>query len=254
MSQSLKYNLIRSFVGLAFTGLFVLLIYWAFIKALPDLTAVLKSGGQGEIANYLRGAGNVKGMLSLALLQIIQVISILFSSLPIQIAAGIVYGWFRGFIVCHLASTFAHLVVFYTVRKLDTKLDQLIPGKKKVSKLDFVINSDYPGYMIMVAFLIPLIPNGLLPYIAVKTKLTAHRYVLAVFAGNFGPVLIYCTIGHQILSGGYPTAGILFTAMFVISFLLFKFRDQVLAFLRHFLPWLFRERISEVENQIKPFE
>lgn len=251
MSQNAKYYIIRGMVCLSITGLFILLLYWAFIKTLPDLTISLKSGDQVLIADYLRNAGSIKGMLSLALLQIVQVISIVLASIPIQIAAGIVYGWLRGFIVCHLSSTFAHMMVFFWLRKLDTKLNRLIPGKKKASKLDFVIGSNYPGYMLLIAFLIPLIPRGLLPYIAARTKITLIKYVLTVFFGNFIPVLIYCSIGYQILYHSYMEAVLLFAVLLVVSFLLYKFRDQVLAFLKHTLPRLFHE---EIKNGEKPAE
>jgi uncharacterized membrane protein YdjX (TVP38/TMEM64 family) len=239
VTKKSKILLIRIFIVIIFAAIIVLLIYFAFLETMPKLISVLKSGNEKDITAYLHSAGSIKGMLSLALLQIVQVVSIVLSSVPIEPAAGIVYGWLRSFIVCLFAATVAHALIFVAVRKMGANLEKWLPIKKDTSKLDFIINSDSPGYMVVVACIMPLVPGGLIPYMAVKTKLTTLRYIIAVFIGNFMPILIYCSIGHKILTGGYISAGILVLTLFTISLLLFKFRNQILNFLRKLLPILF---------------
>jgi len=234
-----KGILVRALILLTAVAAVILLVYFAFLEAMPDLLPLLKDGSEDRIAAYLENAGSARGLLALALLQFIQVVSVIPSSLPIQIAAGIVYGRLRGFLVCHAASTIAHAAVFCAARKLDKKLDGWIPLDRRSSRLDFMERSDFPAYMTVIACLVPFIPNGILPYAAARTRMTARQYTLCILAGNCIPVLIYCSIGHILLEGGYLAATILFASLFAVSVILFRFRNQVLAFLRGHLPRLF---------------
>ncbi len=79
--------LIRIAVSLAAAGLVLGLFYAAFVKAMPDLWPVLKSGSEPEMEAYLASADNAAGLICTALLQFLQVVSIVLPGAPIQVAA-----------------------------------------------------------------------------------------------------------------------------------------------------------------------
>lgn len=204
------------------------LIYFAFLKAMPELMPLLQNGSVEEIEHYLRSSDRFSGLFFTALLQAVQVFSVVLPGAPIQVAAGIVYGTWRSFFVCHLSSVAANAIVFVTARRFGAKMDKLIPIERKDSRLDFLRKSDTPAYMTVVACLVPILPNGFIPYVAAKTKIKTLHYIIAVYCGSFFPVLVLCAAGNKILKGGYLMSAVLLVALCIIVFLLAKFRGRIL--------------------------
>jgi uncharacterized membrane protein YdjX (TVP38/TMEM64 family) len=204
------------------------LVYFAFLQAMPELIPLLQSGNVAEIEHYLRSSDRFSGLVCTALLQVVQVVSVVLPGAPIQIAAGIVYGAWRSFFVCHLSSVAASVIVFMAARRFGVQMDKLRPIERKDSKLDFLLKSDTPAYMTVVACLIPILPNGFIPYVAAKTKIRTLHYALAVYCGSFLPVLVLCAAGSKILKGGYLMSGILLAVLCILVFLLAKFKNKIL--------------------------
>jgi len=210
------------------------LIYLAFVTAVPELFPLLQNGSVSQIENYLRSSGKFTGLVFTALLQAVQVFSVVLPGMPIQIAAGIVYGIWRSFLVCHLSSVIANVLVFKAVRKFGAKMDKIMPIERKDSRLDFLLKSQTPAYMTVIACLVPVLPNGFIPYVAAKTKIKTVHFALAVYFGSLLPVLVLCAVGSKILKGGYVMSAVLFVSLCVAVLLLAVFRNQVLGFIGRF--------------------
>jgi uncharacterized membrane protein YdjX (TVP38/TMEM64 family) len=222
-----KNRLIR-IAGIALTLVIAaMLIYFAFLEIMPELIPLLESGNAEQIEAYLRSSDRHLGLVFTALLQAVQVFSIVLPGLPIQVAAGIVYGTWRGFFTCHLAFVAANVIIFTLARRFGEKLDKFLPIEKKESKLDFLLKSVAPSYMTILASLMPIVPNGIIPYVAAKTKIKTSHFVVAVYFGSFLPILVFCAIGNKLLKGGYVTSGILLAGLCILLFLLTKYRDTV---------------------------
>jgi len=230
-----KTVLTRIAVKLVLILLALGLVYFAFVTAMPDLLPLLASGDEAEVQAYLQENNNFTGLLCTALLQAMQVFSVVLPGPPIQIAAGIVYGTWRAFFVCHLSSVAANVLVFVLSRRLNERMNRLLPVNTRTSKLDFLINSDRPAYMTVVAYLIPVLPNGIIPYAAAKTKIRLLPFFLTCYFGSLFPVLVLCAAGSKIMKGGYVFAAVLVVVLFVLVFLLSKYYKRI-------LPWLDRIR------------
>ena len=197
------------------------LLYLAFGQAVPELIPLLRSGDETQIAAYLGSQNRLSGILSTAVLAFLQPISILLPGAPIQIAAGIVYGTLKGFLICHVSYVLSNVVVFYLARVMRGRMERYV--SRFSSKLDFLQRSQYPAYMTAMACLIPLLPNGIIPYAAARTRMKLHEFVIAVVLGSFFPILVMCAIGKRILRGDYISAAVLFgvslLAVLVLSLL-----------------------------------
>jgi uncharacterized membrane protein YdjX (TVP38/TMEM64 family) len=232
--------LYRILIILAVALVVVGLVYIAFIKILPDMLPVLRRGNEEEIETYLRSHTSIGGMICTALLQFIQVVSIILPSAPIQIAAGIVYGSLRGFLLCFFSNMAANIAVFYAARRLDKRLDKFFPMQrgKLMDRIRFLKDSDMPVYMTSMACLIPLVANGIVPYAAASTKMTMKQFILGVALGCWMPILVMCAIGGRILEGDYLLAIVFFAASLAVVLVLMRFRTQVMNFIRRVTTWL----------------
>ncbi len=205
------------------------LIHAAFLQAIPELWPVLRSGKQEDIAVYLGSQSPLFGILCTAILAFLQPISIILPGAPIQIAAGVVYGTLKGFLICHSSYVCANFTVFYFARVLRGRMEGHMGRFSK--KLRFLEREKHPAYMTALACLTPLLPNGIIPYAAARTRLRLREFTLAVVMGSFFPILTMCAVGKQLLEGDYLYAGGLLLGNYLIVFLLTKYRNQVCGFL-----------------------
>jgi len=224
-SFALKIILITLLVIIAVT-----LIYFAFLEIMPGLIPLIREGDEAAVEAYLRANDSFTGMLCTVLLQMFIVFSVVISSVPVQIAAGLVYGTLRGFLLCHLSATAAHAVVFLIARRLNHGLDRLMPkaDPDKPSRLDFLLRSDSPAYMTILAYLVPVLPNGIIPYVAAQTKITFFQFLRGVFLGSLLPVLILCAMGREILAGNYLMTALLALGLFLLVGILWLLKDRIL--------------------------
>ena len=69
----------------------LVVIFYVAYRFIPDIWSILKDGDQQEMEAYIRGSGKY-GAGILALLQVLQTITIVFPGIPIYMCAGIIYG------------------------------------------------------------------------------------------------------------------------------------------------------------------
>ena len=79
-----------------------ILIWFAFGDKIPGLIPLLKEGDSQKIADYLAQETGIKGVIAVILLQAVQIASIVMPGMAIQIAAGLIYGWLEGFLMCYI--------------------------------------------------------------------------------------------------------------------------------------------------------
>ena len=138
---------------------------------------------------------------------------------------GIVFGVWRGFLICFLGYNAASALIFVAARKLGDSLEKLLPSKKVNEKGETkkraILDSEHPAFMVFLATLFPMLPNGLIPYAAAKTKVRFPAFMLAVGTGCIPTILTLCAVGKKLIGGDFLSAA-LFTlpllALFLILF------------------------------------
>ena len=225
-------KLLRTLVIVGFIAAAAALVYFAFITTVPDLWPILKSGDEQQVEQYLRHSDRNAGMFFVALLQMVQVVSVVLPGAPVQIAAGIVYGVWRSFLLCWLSSVAANVLVFFLSRKLGNKLDRWLPVERRRSRLDALKKSQSAGYMTVMACLIPVLPNGIIPHIMSRTEIAWWKFTLAMAGGSAFPVFMLCAMGNRILHGDYLFAVLLCLGLFAVVVALYFLQPRLAALVR----------------------
>ena len=204
----MKYKRILIYILVfAFAGF---LVYEVLETQFPTLWAALKSGNEADIERFLADSDRWTGMILLGLLQFIQVVSIVLPGAPIEVAGGMVCGALRGYAVCHLMFVAANVAVMTAVRKF-SGLSELIGGSNRVrvKKAVEYLNQGDPLVTVMLLCMVPLIPNGIIPYAASQMNIRIKSFAVAVFLGSLYPILSMVLVGKLILTGDYLPAAIL---------------------------------------------
>ena len=179
----------------------ILLIWGAFGTSFRDLLPLIREGDGDAIVTYLSGEDAVSGMISVMLLSAIQVASIIMPGMAIQIAAGVLYNWWKGFLLCYTGFVAGNMAVFWFVRHLGKSSSYDLDLGKIGTKVLDLLRSEPPMYMVAVAFMVPGIPNGIVPYIAAKTKMDMKMYFIATALGSCLQILLFCVAGDFLIRG-----------------------------------------------------
>lgn len=230
-NKSFKYVLMRIGIYILLIALLGALIYFALESVLPGFLQVLEEGSQSDIENYIRSFVGFRGLLTAFLLQFVQVISVVFPGSPIQVAAGVVFGFWAGYAVCEAAYLAANVAVFTAARRLGPRMERLFPvdsgGKKR---LGFISNSKNPGFMVFLGCIMPFLPNGIVPYVAARTKIKHRNFALAVFLGSTPTFMLLCALGNRLLQGDFLIVAIIGAVFIAAIVLVYLKRDAFIAF------------------------
>ena len=197
------------------------------------------------IEAFLSRYSGLKGMAYLALLQALQVLSIFLPGAAVQIAGGLVYGTWKSFIICLISFVGTNISVFVLARKGHDLVDR--PDTKLARRAQKVldwINSSDPFFMSMLAYMMPGIPNGFVPYAAMKTNVSLRKFSLAVFLGSLIQIFIMCSIGSRIMSGDFGVSFALVIGSLALIFILYKMKDRILQFAQ-------KNRAARIQNTVK---
>ena len=195
----------------------VLLIIETFRLLLPGLWTAFSSGDEQALSDYLTSEGRLRSFLTLWFLAFVQVVSLVIPAMPVQLAAGIAYGPWKGFVTSFSASVAANFLVFLLARRLAKVIELLTANSPKANKLlNSVRNSKNPWFYTILAFITPGLPNGIIPYAA------------AICISMPIPTLLTCLAGSYLVTGDWLFTVLIEGGMFAVVGLLFHKRSAVI--------------------------
>ena len=125
----------------------VLLIVETFRLLLPGLWSAFSAGDEQALSEYLASQGRLRSFLTLWFLAVVQVLSLVIPAMPVQLAAGLAYGPWMGFLTSFSASAVANMSVYLIARRLVPVIRRLVADTPKAAKLlDSVRSSKDPWF------------------------------------------------------------------------------------------------------------
>ncbi|MFA0815613.1 MAG: TVP38/TMEM64 family protein [Anaerofustis sp.] len=206
-----------------------------------DLIPLMKSvvshiKNETVISSELRQLG-VKGVIILISLGALQIVSAIFPALPIQILSGVTYGVIYGTVISIAGVMLGNALIFVLVRRMKFVFHFSFhphnKGKKK-SKWDFAFlkNSEKIRLMAFLLFLIPGIPNGVLPYLFANTKIKLRHYLLSLAVASVPSVLMNILIGDRLSAGDLTTSLIILGGIAAFSVITIRKRKQIMKYIQ----------------------
>ena len=208
----------------------VLLIIETFRLLLPGLWTAFSSGDEQALSDYLTSEGRLRSFLTLWFLAFVQVVSLVIPAMPVQLAAGIAYGPWKGFVTSFSASVAANFLVFLLARRLAKVIELLTANSSKANKLlNSVRNSKNPWFYTILAFITPGLPNGIIPYAAANAGMRPKQFLAAIFISLPFPTLLTCAAGSFMLEGNWLFTVLTGIVLFSFGGILFFNRTKFMA-------------------------
>lgn len=226
--HDMKTYIKRMLIGIFLLALLFLIAYLLVSYSVPDLIPLLASGNQDAIERMLRSETGFYAVLLTIAMEFLQTFSIIIPGMPINIAAGLVFGWLKGTLICTVGFVAANVAVFVIAKRVRGLVMRIIPSNgKKNSRWKFISESKNPILMITLAFATPGIPKGFIPYVTSTLPVTTKMFAAAVFLGSLPGIVFSNLIGHFLLRRSY-TAIIILTVVWLILYGLALFSTKFL--------------------------
>ena len=205
------------------------LIWAAFGDMLPTLARLLRRGDEAAIEAYIQEEGFWKGAVTVVLLSALQVFSIVFPGLAIQIAAGVIFGGVRAFFMCYTGFVLGNLLVFVIARRMGTHIQGLVTINRKDSWIRDKMRSAHPAFVVAICDLLPGLPNGIVPYMAAQSRIRLRDFLLAVAGVSWIQIMLNCAAGGFLQEGEFFFMALTIVIQVVIFVLVILKRKWIIA-------------------------
>ena len=192
---------------------------------------IANKGDEALIVDYISSLG-MKGALILIGLEVLQLIVAFIPEVLIDIMCGLCYGIWWGTLIGVAGITLGNLIVFIVMRQLKNLLAPIVMKKTKRKEIlapEMLARIKRPEIIVFFCFLMPFIPNGIIPFVFSQTKISLPKYLPATALGLIPSTFICALLGERIAGGDYTAAAVIAVMFLIIALITVIFRKRIMA-------------------------
>ena len=152
-------------------------------------------------------------------LQMLQIIISLIPGQALQFAAGLLYGFWAGFLISLIGAMAGTVVTYYLAKFLGKDALHVLFGKRHIEEYLQKINSKKGYILVFLIYLIPGVPKDLCSYAAGLSNMKLSAFLILATVGRSPGMMGSLLIGREIGEGNY-TAVVIIGVVAVILFIL----------------------------------
>lgn len=229
-NKSEKRNKLRFFK-------FILLIFVVIVLTIitiylfPVMKNLSTKEGQVAFKQKVDNSG-IYGIVLLFLIQLAQIFLFILPGEPIEILAGMCYGWIWGTIFIMISSAIIASLIFMLVRKIGKQFIYDFSDEEKIKKIEnskLFKNPKKIEIVLFILFLIPGTPKDLLTYLSGLLPIKMSRFVLLSTIARIPSIVTSTIAGANIAVGDWRKAILLYVlivAIVVILLYIFNIFDK----------------------------
>jgi len=217
----------RIFITLGAILIFALLVVFVFSgdnwKIVESLFT--KNLSEEELRDHLQAFG-WRGYIALIILITLQVVCSFLPGEPIQVLAGLTFGFPVGLLCC-MAGEFCGATLIYLLQKTfgDRLRDFFI--QKMSLDLEKLARSGKITIIVFILFFLPAIPCGMICFFAASIGMPYWRYIIITMLGAFPSVCIGVGLGHMAITTDWIITVCIFAVLIMIMVWLFRKKDML---------------------------
>lgn len=190
------------------------------------------------------------GLLLLFIIQVAQIFLFILPGEPIEILAGMCYGWFWGTIFIMVSSAMIATLIFWLVRKIGRQFVYDFSDEEKIKKIEnnkIFQNPKKIELIIFILFLVPGTPKDLLTYLSGLLPIKLRRFLAISTIARIPSIVTSTIAGANIAVGDWKKAiilyGIIVAVVLLFLYIFNKFdkdktTESVLKGIKWFMSWL----------------
>lgn len=224
MKKIAKSKIIGVIVGLVLlAGVLFLLLYGDNIELFK---AFFRKGiTQAEIRENAQRFG-WRGVVSIGLLSMLQVVLMFLPAEPVQVIAGMSYGLWFGILVCEIGVLVGNTIIYIAYKLFGTRMREYY---SKEIDIDWSSAKTVRSisFLVLILYILPAIPYGMICFFAASANLKYPRYILLTGLGALPSVLIGVALGHLAIVASLIWAAVVFAVLAVLILILFLKRKAL---------------------------
>lgn len=180
-----------------------------------------------ELQDHLQKLG-WRGYITVAVLSMLQVVVAFLPAEPVQLIAGLSFGFWQGLLCCAAGVLLGNLIIFVLYRVYGERLHDYF---FKNLHIDFekAAASDVLTIIIFVLYFLPAIPYGMICFFAASAGMKWPRYITVTLLGSIPSICIGVGLGHMTIMSGWVLSVSIFAALLVLLAVLMACRERLFA-------------------------
>jgi len=225
-----KKKSLKIFKIILFT-IVVIILTIITIYLFPVMRNLSTKEGQIAFKEKVTNSGTI-GMLLLFVIQISQIFLFILPGEPIEILAGMCYGWIWGTVFIMISSATIASLIFILVRKIGKQFVYDFSDEEKIRKIEnskLFKNPEKIEIVLFILFLIPGTPKDLLTYLSGLLPIKMRRFVFLSTIARIPSIVTSTIAGANIAAGDLKKAILLYiliVALVIILLYIFNIFDK----------------------------
>ena len=244
-----KKTKIRIAAICGFAVLFSLLMWFLFSGGNLELLKSVFDGEQSreEIRDKLAQFG-IRGYVTVAALAMIQVVMTFLPAEPIQVLAGLTFGFPIGLLCCIVGVILGNSIIFALYRTFGEGIREHFV---KNMHIDFerVSVSKKTVAVVFILYFLPAIPYGMICFLAASVGMKYPRYITVTTLGAIPSVCIGVGLGHLALATSWVVSAIIFGVLIILLAVMLIKKDVVFRRLNRYI-----EKEAPQQSSVKMYK
>ena len=214
MDKKKKLKIFKIILFIIVAIIFTVITVYLF----PVMRNLSTKEGQIEFKDKVTSSG-VYGVILLFILQLAQIFLFILPGEPIEILAGMCYGWIWGTIFIMFSSAIIAALIFLLVRKIGRQFVYDFSDEEKIKKIEnnkIFQNQKKIELVLFILFLVPGTPKDLLTYLSGLLPIKMRRFIVISTIARVPSIVTSTIAGANIAIGDWKKGIILYVLIVVI--------------------------------------
>ena len=165
---------------------------------------------------WIDGFG-VWGVIVFVAIRVVQTVFKFIPTEPIEIGAGLVWGWFGGVLLCLLGNIIGSIIILLMTRRIGTRILRLFRLEKKLQSMRFLQDREKRNRLSFIFYLIPGTPKDTMTYFVGLTDMNMIEFLIISSVARI-PAIVSSTIcGAYLGANNFKIAAIVFIVTALLS-------------------------------------
>ena len=166
--------------------------------------------------SWIDGFG-VWGIIVFVAIRVLQTVVKFIPTEPIEIAAGLLWDWFGGFMLCLLGNIIGSIIILIMTRRIGVRILRLFRLEKKMQSMRFLQDREKRNRLLFIFYLVPGTPKDTMTYFVGLTDMSMIEFMIISSIARI-PAIVSSTIcGAYLGANNFKVAAIVFIVSALLS-------------------------------------
>ena len=166
--------------------------------------------------SWIDGFG-IWGIVVFVAIRVVQTVFKFIPTEPIEIGAGLVWGWFGGFLLCLLGNIIGSVIILFMTQRIGTRILRIFRLENKLQSMRFLQDREKRNRLLFIFYLVPGTPKDTMTYFAGLTDINWIEFMILSSIARI-PAIVSSTIcGDFLGANNFKVAAIVFIVSALLS-------------------------------------